>query len=394
MKTSGMSWCVKVLPVLLFFLLFCTEFVEAENEIKSFNRFTELEGWEKVEDYWNDMDEELKAFMPDWSIRDVFQRGPEDALFPSLQELFSGMARYFMSEIILNLRLLGQLILLAVVSALLKNIQSAFRNEEVSRLTEAVVFLVLLGLALNSFSLAVKIGKTAVNDMAGFMFALLPVLLTLLASLGHVTSVSLFHPLIIFSTNVMASLINNVVIPIILFSTILYLASHFSSQFKVNRLAGLFKDICIWMLGLMLTLFTGFTAIQGIAGSVGDALTLRTAKFMTGSFVPVVGKMLADAVETVLGYSILLKNGATIAGLITLTLIVLFPLIKLLSLILIYKIAGALVQPVGETSIGDALNTMGNCLTLVFAAVATVALSFFIGISIIAGASNAAVMLR
>jgi hypothetical protein len=37
---------------------------------------------------------------------------------------------------------------------------------------------------------------------------------------------------------------------------------------------------------------------------------------------------------------------------------------------------------------------MGNCLSLVFAAVATVALSFFIGIAIILGVSNAAVMLR
>ena len=394
MKTGGMSRYAKVIPILLVFICFCHGTVGAENEITDLNRFTELEGWEKVEQYWNEMDKELEEFMPDWNIRDVFRRGPEETVFPSLQELFGALVRYFMNEIILNLRLLGQLILLAVMSALLKNIQSAFRNEEVSRLTEAVVFLVLLGLALSSFSLAVKIGKNAVNDMAGFMFALLPVLLTLLASLGHVTSVSLFHPLIIFSTNVMASVINNVVIPLILFATILYLASHFSSQFKVNRLADLFKDICIWILGLMLTLFTGLTALQGIAGSVGDALTLRTAKFMTGSFVPVVGKMLADAVETVLGYSILLKNGATIAGLITLALVVMFPLIKLLSLILIYKIAGALVQPVGETSIGDALNTMGNCLTLVFAAVATVALSFFIGISIIAGASNAAVMLR
>jgi hypothetical protein len=37
---------------------------------------------------------------------------------------------------------------------------------------------------------------------------------------------------------------------------------------------------------------------------------------------------------------------------------------------------------------------MGNCLVLVFAAVATVSLAFFIGIAIIVGASNAAVMLR
>jgi stage III sporulation protein AE len=75
----------------------------------------------------------------------------------------------------------------------------------------------------------------------------------------------------------------------------------------------------------MLTLFLGLTAIQGVAGGMGDALALRTAKFMTGSFIPVVGKMLADSVDTVLGYSLLLKNSVTITGLIMLALIIVFP---------------------------------------------------------------------
>ncbi len=394
----GSSRCLLViLFVLLLQVLHIVESNAMEQEMNrtiNMKTYQDIQGWEDVERYWDEMDRELGEFMPEFSLQDAWQDGMEEGILSGIKGLFNGLARYFMNELVINIKLLGQLILLSVVSALLKNLQSAFQSEEVARLTEAIAFMVLLGLALGSFSLAVKIGKNAVEEMVGFMFALLPVLLTLLASLGHITSVSLFHPLIIFSVNMMAKIVNEVIFPLIYFSTILFLASHFSPQLKVNRLAELFKDISIWSLGFMLTLFTGLTAIQGIAGSVGDALTLRTAKFITGSFIPVVGKMLADAVETVLGYSILLKNGATIAGLITLSLIVTFPLVKLLILIFIYKFAGALVQPIGETSLGEALNTMGNCLAIIFAAVATVALVFFIGVSIIAGASNAAVMLR
>ena len=104
--------------------------------------------------------------------------------------------------------------------------------------------------------------------------------------------------------------------------------------------------------------------------------------------------MLADSVETVLGYSLLVKNSATIAGLVMLLLMIIFPLLKLLALVLIYKLSGAVVQPLGETALGEALQTMSNCLILIFSAVATVALAFFIGIAIIIGASNATVMLR
>ncbi|MDO9536282.1 MAG: stage III sporulation protein AE [Bacillota bacterium] len=352
-----------------------------------------LEGWDQVEEYWHELEREMGEFLPAWKFSDIWKRDGE-GFVPGLRDLFAGLMRYLLAEVVTNLHLMGQLILLAVAASLLKSLQGSFGSEEVARLTEAVAFFVLLGLALKSFTLAVDIGRGAVDNMVNFMLALIPVLLTLMASLGHITSATLFHPLIIFSVNFMASLVRNVVFPLIFFATILYLVNHFSPHFKINRLADLFKDISIWALGLMLTLFLGLTAIQGVAGGMGDALALRTAKFMTGSFIPVVGKMLADAVDTVLGYSLLLKNTVTITGLIMLALIIVFPLLKLLSLILIYKVCGALIQPLGETTLGDALTTMANCLSLVFAAVATVALAFFIGIAIILGVSNAVVMLR
>ncbi|MEW5922031.1 MAG: stage III sporulation protein AE [Bacillota bacterium] len=352
-----------------------------------------VEGWPLVEDYWHELERELGDYLPAWSIHDIWRR-EGDKFFPGMGELFSGLVRYLLKEVLANIRLMGQLLLLAVAASLLKSLQGAFGSREVARMTEAVIFFVLLGLALGSFSLALKIGREAVDNMVNFMLALLPVLLTLMASLGHVTSAALFHPLIIVSVNLMSSLVRNVFFPLIFFSTILYLLNHFSPDFRIDRLASFLKDASIWGIGLMLTIFVGITGVHGVAGGIGDAVSLRTAKFMTGTFIPVVGRAMADAVETVLGYSLLLKNSATLAGLVILALTIIFPLLKLLALVIIYKFSGALVQPLGENSLAAALDTMGNCLTMVFAAVATVALSFFIGITIIVGASNAVMMLR
>ena len=352
-----------------------------------------LDGWEQVESYWRELETEVKEFLPAWDIRDTWQKDGS-GIIPSAGEILKGLCRFLFREVTLNFVLLGQLIVLAVAAAVLKSLQGAFGSEEVARLTEAVVFFILLGLALKSFAIALEIGRNTVDSMVNFMLALLPVLITLMASMGHLTSAALFHPFIIFSVNLMASIVRNVLFPLIFFATMLYLVNHFSPHLKINRLADLFKEISAWGLGLMLTLFVGLSAIQGVAGSTGDALALRTAKYMTGTFIPVVGRMLADAVETVLGYSLLLKNSATIISLVMLFLIIAFPLLKLLSLVIIYKISGALVQPLGETILGDSLHTMGNCLVMVFAAVATVALAFFIGITIIVGAGNATIMLR
>ncbi|KUK11014.1 MAG: Stage III sporulation protein AE [Clostridia bacterium 41_269] len=147
-------------------------------------------------------------------------------------------------------------------------------------------------------------------------------------------------------------------------------------------------------LGIFLTLFVGFLGMQGIAGVVVDSVTLKTAKFMTGTFVPVVGKMMADALEVIVGTSLLLKNAVGLIGIIILLVLCAFPVIKIISLVIIYRLAAALVQLIGESGVSDALQTMGNALTLVFAAVAGVGLMFFIAISVVVGMGNFNVMLR
>jgi stage III sporulation protein AE len=171
-----------------------------------------LEGWDQVERYWNELEREMGEFLPAWKFSDIWKRDGE-GFVPGLRDLFGGLVRFLLAEVVTNLHLMGQLILLAVAASLLKSLQGAFGSEEVARLTEAVAFFVLLGLALKSFTLAVDIGRGAIDTMVNFMLALIPVLLTLMASLGHITSATLFHPLIIFSVNFMASLVRNVVFP-------------------------------------------------------------------------------------------------------------------------------------------------------------------------------------
>ncbi|RQD76957.1 MAG: hypothetical protein D5R97_03350 [Candidatus Syntrophonatronum acetioxidans] len=154
------------------------------------------------------------------------------------------------------------------------------------------------------------------------------------------------------------------------------------------------RDASLFVITFCLTIFVGVLGISGVAGSVSDGITLRTAKFLTGTFVPVVGRLVADAVDAVVGASLLLKNGLVLTGVLILFLITVFPLIKIAAMIFIYKLSSALIQPLGETAICDCLNTMGNCLLLIFAAVTAVCLMFFIVVIIIMGAGNVAVMLR
>lgn len=118
------------------------------------------------------------------------------------------------------------------------------------------------------------------------------------------------------------------------------------------------------------------------------------AKYITGNFVPVIGKMFADATDTVISASLLVKNAIGLSGVIIILFLCAFPAIKILVLALIYNIAAAVMQPLGETPIVVCLQTIGKSMVYVFAALAAVSLMFFMAVTIMLTAGNLTVMMR
>ncbi|WKB36993.1 hypothetical protein QS257_09505 [Terrilactibacillus sp. S3-3] len=94
-------------------------------------------------------------------------------------------------------------------------------------------------------------------------------------------------------------------------------------------------------------------------------------------FIPVIGRMFTEATDTVVGASVLLKNTIGIAGLFILVCLIAFPLLKILSLALIYNIAAAILQPLGGGPVIDCLGIMAKSMIYIFAALAIVSLMFF-----------------
>src|SRR5690606_15423532 len=137
----------------------------------------------------------------------------------------------------------------------------------------------------------------------------------------------------------------NAVLPILFLATLLSIANTLSSQFKVSQLSNLLKKISIGILGVFITILLGVISIQGAASAVADGVAIRTAKFVAGNFVPVVGRMFTDAADTVLNASLLLKNTVGIAGVALILLIAAFPALKILVISFIYKLSAALMQP-------------------------------------------------
>ncbi|HHV72920.1 MAG TPA: stage III sporulation protein AE [Clostridia bacterium] len=348
----------------------------------------------EIDEMLRKADAELNGVLPTTNGQDLLKMIITHSYKLDFGGLIKNLLKYMFKEVIVNFDLLSKLIILAILCAILKSVQSSFEQGTVSKLAHAICYLVLVGLALSSFWIALNYGRLAIDNMVTFMQALLPLLLSLLVAMGGLISTTIFHPLIILLISTLSTVVSQVVFPLIFFSAILTILSNIAEGFKISKLADLIKDLSVGFLGVMLSVFIGVMVVRGVTSSVSDGVSVRTAKFVTSNFVPIVGKMFSDALEILVSCSSLLKNAIGVLGVIGIILVCAFPVLKIVALIFVYKLASALIQPIADIKIVECLNDMGKSLTLVFAAVASVAIMFFAALTIIVGAGNFTMMIR
>lgn len=348
----------------------------------------------ELEEFIMEIDQDINKILPEFSFLQILENFKNNNLDFNPQIVLKNILMYFMREIMVNLSLLGKLLVIAVICVILQTLQSAFDKGTVARLAHFLCLLVVITLAISSFKVAITTGLATIDKMAEFMKLLLPVLLVLLTAVGGLTSTALLQPFLLAFLAFMSTFTQKFIFPLIFLTAVLCIANNLSEQFKISRLTGFFKQITKVGIGLVLTLFIGVISVQGVAGAVTDGITLRTAKYMTGAFIPVAGNMFADTLDAVIGGSLLLKNVFGLTGVLILGAIIVFPVIKIIALAVIYRLASAIIQPLGDTLIANTLEQMAECLFLTFAAVAAVAIMFFMTITIIVGTANITVMLR
>lgn len=348
---------------------------------------------QRVEEFWQKTLQEYKGYLPDIQSPGIVQLIMQDDQF-TFSSIFKGLLKFIFHEIWVNGKLLSSIIVITVFAMILESMQNAFERNTVSTVAYSITYLVLMVLAMNSFHLAISYAKNAISDMSDFMLAMIPLVVALLASMGNFASAAMLHPLIVFMINISGILIATIVFPLIFLSALLSIVSLFSERYKVTQLANLLRNVAMGALGSFLTIFLAVISIQGATSAITDGVTLRTAKYVTGNFVPVVGRMFSDAADTVVGASLLVKNAVGLAGVVILLFMCAFPAIKILVLALIYNVSSAVLQPLGNSPIITALGTIGKSLLFVFAALATVGLMFFLAITIIITAGNISMMVR
>lgn len=289
---------------------------------------------------------------------------------------------------------LGSILIIIVIHSILKSISEGLENKSISQITYYVQYILIVTLIMKNFADVLQMVKTSIQSLVGFMNSLVPLLITLMLTTGNFASAGILEPIILFIITFIGNFITTILLPFVLISTALAIVSKVSSKIQIDKLSKFFNSIVVWILGVVLTLFVGVISVEGSLSSTVDGITAKTTKAAVSNFIPVVGKILGDAVDTVIGCSNILKNAVGIVGVIVVISICVGPIIKLAILMGLYYLTGALCQPIADEKIVKLLEEMGNTFKMLLAIMCSVSVMLIVGTTLVLKITNSGLMYR
>lgn len=337
------------------------------------------------------METELQRELPEFSIQQIFQKllSGEDGM--DIAALLQQVVDIIWNSVTAQLDLLGQLILLAIVFAVLRQMESSFSSGNIQKVSGMMAQAVAVLLILQSGQQVLEYASDAVGRMQEIMTALLPVQLLLMAGLGNVKTAGLLQPSMLFTVQAAAWFFRKIILPLITMEFLLKMVNSFSDTYRMTGLASFLRKAVLTSISFFVMLFLAFLSLQGISGQAMDHLALRTVKYITGNAIPVVGGMLSGLMDTFLSGGLVIRNAIGLAGLLAIMILTILPALKILVLYFLYHFAAALLQPLGESPLTGLLEQAAGSFMLTFAVVALTGVLFFFMILIVLAASGTVV---
>ena len=310
------------------------------------------------------------------------------------EKLGKGILNIIGKETLSSIQTIASIMIVIIIHSILKSISEGLENQGIAKISYYVQYILIVTLIMSNFSQVISMVKNSVNDLIAFSNTLIPLLLTLVLTTGNIISANLLQPVLLFMVTFIGNFISNIIIPMVLASTVLGIVSKISDYMQLDKLSKFFKSSVVWILGVVLTLFVSLVSVEGSLSSSVDGITAKTAKAAVSSFIPVVGKILGDAVDTVIGCTSILKNAVGIVGVIVIIGICITPIIKLVLLMTTYYIGSAICEPIADTKIVKLLSEIGDTFRVLLAILCSLAVMLIIGTTLVMKISNSGLMYR
>ncbi len=296
--------------------------------------------------------EELGVTMPD--IGQLNQVTPLN-VFQSLGALLSGTA---VNPLRGGILILGVLLLAAVLGSLLGD--EPGRQGMLTLCVGAFLAATLAPYLWNCLSTA----RAAIIAACDFSLAYVPVLTALAAANGSISASLSYSAMTLGLAEVMAQFSKRFLLPCTGIFIGVNMAANISGSLDFSALTQAVKKTVTVALAFCGTVFTGLITAKGVLAKGVDTVALKGAKFVVGSFVPVIGGSVSDALGSIMSGLSIVKNSVGIFAILAIAAILGPALVELLLWNLCLNLCAGVAGALGEERAGKLLKGISDGLAL------------------------------
>ena len=366
----------RITVIILLFLFFSLPIKAQENDIYK-------------EQYDSIGAEEIKYSLPEETRQFLYENGIDPADYNwtenlSSENVFAHIFNFLTKEIKRPLSVCAACLCIVLLTAAITSFASDSSMAAATYTSVLSVCAVLVPTALSTVSASVS----ALKGVSVFMLSFIPVFATATAVSGAVGTSAVMSSVLLVVTQGLSYISSFVITPLMGGYLAVSISASVSPLISQSGIAESIKKIALWILSLASTVFLGVLGIQTTVSASADSLSMRTAKFVLGSTVPVAGTAIAEAFSTVTASISLLRSSVGIYGVVAI-IAIFAPLILELLLWRLSLLINITVSEIFSLSkISALLRAIDMMLSLLIGIILCVTVVFIISLTIVTSAGK------
>ncbi len=273
---------------------------------------------------------------------------------------------------------------LIVIASLFKSAKSLSDN---SALNTAYDFFTVLLISASTYSVAAQVFETSKKSLDGltaYFASLMPIMTALQISGGNSAAASSSASTLLLFISTVEIISDKVLLTLLGIAFALAIISALPSSVNLGAVSSLIKNTVSVLLAFLFSMFGFIMVFQTAVAAAADNAAIRSLKFASGVFIPVIGNMLGENIKSVITAVGTVKATVGAIGAVTVFSIILPPIIYTVLYKLSILLCAILAKVLGldkESSFLYEINSLFNILVAIMCGIGVL---FIISVAVFA----------
>ncbi len=273
---------------------------------------------------------------------------------------------------------------LIIIASLFKATKSISEN---SALNNTYDYFTILLISTSAYSMTANVfetSKKALDGLTAYFAALMPIMTSLQISGGNTAvAASSSSTLLLFISSV-EIISDKVLLTLLSIAFSLAIISALPSSVNLRSVSSLIKNTTSVLLAFLFSMFGFVMVFQTAVASAADNAAIRSLKFASGVFIPVIGNMLGENVKTVITAVGTVKATVGAIGAVTIFSIILPPIVYTVLYKLSILVCAIFARILGLDKESDFLYEINSLFNILVAIMCGIGMLFIISVAVFA----------